>query len=64
MWGSDWPVLHLAGDYAGWLEMAQDLCGTGDEASQRALFGGTASRFYRISHDVSASEGSREGKPQ
>ena len=25
MWGSDWPVLRLAGDYAGWLETAQTL---------------------------------------
>jgi L-fuconolactonase len=58
MWGSDWPVLDLAGDYAGWLEMARDLCGTTDEASQRALFGGTASKFYRIFHDASASEDS------
>ncbi|HMJ57092.1 MAG TPA: amidohydrolase family protein [Polyangiaceae bacterium] len=64
MWGSDWPVLHMAGDYAGWLEMARDLCGTSDEASRRALFGETASRFYRIFHDVSASVGSREVTPE
>jgi len=60
MWGSDWPVLNLAGDYAGWFEMARDLCATGDEASRRAVFGGTASRFYRIFNDVSTSERSRK----
>ena len=60
MWGSDWPVLHLAGDYAGWLAMARALCKTGDEASQRALFGGTASKFYRILPDVSSNETSRD----
>ena len=64
MWGSDWPVLHLAADYAGWLEMARDLCGAGDDASRRALFGGTASRFYRIFHAISARVGSREVMPE
>jgi L-fuconolactonase len=60
MWGSDWPVLDLAGDYAGWFEMTQDLCVTSDERSRRALFGGTASRLYRIFEGVSASDGSRD----
>ena len=60
MWGSDWPVLHLAGDYGGWLETARALCGTCDEASQRALFGGTACKFYRILPDVSSNDGSRD----
>jgi L-fuconolactonase len=60
MWGSDWPVLNLAGDYAGWLEMARDLCATCDEASQRAIFGETGCRFYRIAGDISASEPCRE----
>jgi L-fuconolactonase len=41
MWGSDWPVLELAGDYAGWLSLVRGICG--DDA---ALFGGTARRFY------------------
>jgi len=48
MWGSDWPVLELAGHYAGWLEMARELCGTTDRVSLRAIFGETARRFYRI----------------
>ena len=25
MWGSDWPVLELAGDYAGWAACAQEM---------------------------------------
>ncbi|HMI83165.1 MAG TPA: amidohydrolase family protein [Polyangiaceae bacterium] len=60
MWGSDWPVLHLAGDYAGWFEMTWELCGTRDEASQRALFAATACQFYRIFEGVSAGEGPRD----
>lgn len=48
MWGSDWPVLNLAGDYAGWLAQARDLSGLTDPAQLAALFGGTCRRFYRI----------------
>ena len=45
MWGSDWPVLTLAGDYAGW----RDLCAALAPAScHAALFGETARRFYRL----------------
>jgi L-fuconolactonase len=43
MWGSDWPVLDLAGDYPGWLAMARSLVG-----ESRAIFAGTARKFYRI----------------
>jgi len=43
MWGSDWPVLNLAGDYAGWLSMARSFVGESD-----AIFAGTARMFYRI----------------
>ena len=48
MWGSDWPVLNLAGDYAGWLALARTLSGLTDPADLAALFGGTSRRFYRI----------------
>ena len=48
MWGSDWPVLNLAGDYADWLALARKLSGLTDAADLAALFGGTCRRFYRI----------------
>ena len=48
MWGSDWPVLNLAGDYEGWLNLAVELTGLQDDVSRDALFGGTARAFYRI----------------
>jgi len=48
MWGSDWPVLNLAGDYGGWLALARNLSGLTDAADLAALFGGTSRRFYRI----------------
>ncbi|MDE1938248.1 MAG: amidohydrolase family protein [Alphaproteobacteria bacterium] len=47
MWGSDWPVLNLAGGYAQWLELARKLCG-GGPVTMRAIFDGTARAFYRL----------------
>jgi L-fuconolactonase len=45
VWGSDWPVLTLAGSYAGWLGMARGLIPAGDRA---AVFGGNAARLYGL----------------
>lgn len=46
MWGSDWPVLELAGSYDGWMTVARALI---PAPMQPAIFGGTAASFYRIS---------------
>jgi L-fuconolactonase len=43
MWGSDWPVLNLAGEYSDWLGLVRSLTG-----ESHAVFAGTASMFYRI----------------
>lgn len=48
MWGSDWPVLNLAGDYAGWRAMADSFATALDPSGRRSLFGETARRFYRL----------------
>jgi L-fuconolactonase len=48
MWGSDWPILTLAGDYAGWLARAKRLVSGLAEADQDRVFAGTAERFYGI----------------
>jgi L-fuconolactonase len=51
LWGSDWPVLELASDYAAWLAMARALCEAQpgiDAAALAAIFGGNARRFYRL----------------
>ena len=45
MWGSDWPVLNLNGDYEQWLSAAKTLVA---EADRAAVFGETAAHFYRI----------------
>jgi L-fuconolactonase len=47
MWGSDWPVILLAGAYDEWFHLARDLSGF-DDAGLEALFGGTAAQFYGI----------------
>jgi L-fuconolactonase len=45
MWGSDWPVLNLAGDYPSWRVMCEAWV---PPAHRAALFGETARRFYRL----------------
>ncbi len=52
VWGSDWPVLRLAGDYAGWWRLAHDLLTSLDPAptalDRDAVFGGNAAQLYRL----------------
>lgn len=50
MWGSDWPVLLLAGDYLRWLETAEALTAALSDLDRARIFGDTAAAFYRISH--------------
>lgn len=47
MWGSDWPVLNLAGRYEAWLSLCQTLADAA-RLDRAALFGETARRFYRL----------------
>ena len=44
MWGSDWPVVNLAGDYAGWAAQARALVADG----AGRVFDGTARAFYGL----------------
>jgi L-fuconolactonase len=49
MWGSDWPVLDLAGDYAHWHDTARALVAEcAGEGALDAVFGETARSFYRL----------------
>jgi L-fuconolactonase len=45
IWGSDWPVLELAGSYEGWHAMANAAVPPADRA---AVFGLNARRAYRL----------------
>lgn len=48
MFGSDWPVCRLAGEYGDVVQALRDnLVGLDDEA-EAALFGGNAARFYGL----------------
>lgn len=48
MWGSDWPVSRLQSEYAVWLHMAQEFAAHLSVDEQAAVFGGTATAFYRL----------------
>lgn len=48
MWGSDWPVLDLNGDYVRWFDTARTLTERLGAAARQAIFGGTACAFYRL----------------
>ena len=48
MFGSDWPVCLVAGDYARVMSVAADYVAALSAAEQGALFGGNAARFYGL----------------
>jgi L-fuconolactonase len=48
VWGSDWPVLELAGPYAQWWAASRQLVEGLDAAGQAAVMGGNALRLYRL----------------
>ena len=48
MFGSDWPVCLLSGDYAEVAGIIRDLCGQLSPDEQAAIWGGTARRFYGL----------------
>jgi L-fuconolactonase len=48
MWGSDWPVLRLAGSYAGWHGLFDAWVSGQPEPARAQITGGTAARFYGV----------------
>ena len=46
LWGSDWPVVTLAGGYDRWREAALALLSDLDEPERAAILGGNAERTY------------------
>ncbi|MGF6721440.1 L-fuconolactonase [Paraburkholderia sp. GAS41] len=48
MWGSDWPVLNLNGDYLLWHSVSQNLLAGLSDAQRDAVFGANAMAFYRL----------------
>ena len=48
MWGSDWPVLNLNGEYLLWHACANALVGGLADSERDAIFGANAAAFYRL----------------
>lgn len=48
LWGSDWPVVELAGGYTRWREASQELLRDLPDAERDAVLGGTAAAVYRL----------------
>jgi L-fuconolactonase len=48
MWGSDWPVLTLAGSYAEWVCVSDDLLGPLSVDERAQVLHGSARRFYGL----------------
>ena len=46
IWGSDWPVVELAGGYDRWRGLARDALSGLDPTALAAVFGGNAERIY------------------
>lgn len=46
IWGSDWPVVNLAGGYDHWREASLQLLAELSEAERGAVLGGNAARIY------------------
>lgn len=46
LWGSDWPVVNLAGGYDRWRGAALDLLAALSDAERTAILGGNAARIY------------------
>jgi L-fuconolactonase len=48
MWGSDWPVVDLAGGYSAWREATASLLAGLSLQERHAILGETARRFYQL----------------
>lgn len=46
LWGSDWPVVNLAGGYDRWFAAAESLLAGLSSAEKADVFGGNAGRIY------------------
>ena len=48
MWGSDWPVVNLAGGYRRWRDATLELLRHLPDAARDAVLGGTATTVYGL----------------
>lgn len=48
LWGSDWPVVHLAADHDRWCDVTDELLAPLPDADRAWVLGGAAARFYDL----------------
>jgi L-fuconolactonase len=48
LWGSDWPVLELAGDFEGWFKDNQKYIQSLTKNQQEQVFCMNAKRIYKL----------------
>ncbi len=48
IWGSDWPVVNLAGGYERWWSATTSLLSGLQPGERDAILGGNAERFYGL----------------
>ena len=48
LWGSDWPVLELAGTYAQWSQWSHAVLQSCTPEQKQAILGGNARRIYKL----------------
>lgn len=48
LWGSDWPMLTLAGGYQAWHDLSEALLDGLAPDARAAIFGGNAARIYKV----------------
>jgi len=48
MWGSDWPVMKLNGDYDTWISLTQSLLKNYSLKDKRKIWASNAQKFYKL----------------
>jgi len=48
MWGSDWPVVNLVGDYPSWMNAAHNIFSDLTDQEKTSIFGNNAVNFYSL----------------
>lgn len=48
IWGSDWPVLNLVGDYPSWLKQCKAYCNQLTDRERQKVFSGNANCIYKL----------------
>ena len=56
LWGSDWPVLNLAGNYQQWQGITQQFISSLCSEAQSDIMGGNCTRFYNLGKQAASTD--------